>query len=119
VFAALASAYSDLGIEVKLSDPTNGQIGNRNFSKIHSLAGEPISKFLDCGMILMGQAADNYRITMSVVSQVTARGAETNLETWLTASARDLGTSTASVSCSSTGALETRINQLVLQRISG
>jgi hypothetical protein len=118
VLAALTSVYSDLGIEVKLYDPGSGQVGNRNFSRTHRLAGEPISKFLGCGMMVFGEAADTYRVTMSVVSQVTPRDGGSNLETWLTAAARDLGTSTGDVSCVSRGTLETRVNQLVLQRIA-
>ena len=119
VQGALLSAYADLGIEVKLYDPGAGEVGNRNFSSVHRFAGEPISKFLSCGQILMGQAADNYRVTMALVSQVTPKGADTNLETWLTATARDLGTSTTSASCVSTGRLETRLNDLVLQHLGG
>lgn len=119
VLVALLSAYSDLGIEVRLYDPSAGQVGNRDFSSVHRLAGERLSKFVSCGQILMGQAADSYRVTMSMVSQVTPRGGETTLETWLTASARDLATSSSSASCVSTGALETKLNELVLQHIAG
>jgi hypothetical protein len=119
VLAALTSVYSDLGIEVKLYDPSSGQVGNRNFSRTYRLAGELISKFLGCGMMILGEAADNYRVTMSVVSQVTPRDGGSNLETWLTAAARDLGTSSGSVSCVSRGTLETKVNPLVLQRIAG
>ena len=116
VLEALRDVYSDLGIEVKLYDPGVGQIGNRNFSRTGRLAGEPISKFLGCGMMVSGEAADNYRVTMSVVSQVTPSGEGVNLETWLTAAARDLGTSSANVSCASKGTLETRINELARER---
>jgi hypothetical protein len=119
VLVALVSAYADLGIEVKVYDPGAGQVGNRNFSSVHRFAGEAISKFVGCGQMLMGQAADNYRVTMALISQVTPHGAETNLETWLTATARDLGTSSTSASCVSTGRLETRLNDLVLQHVGG
>jgi hypothetical protein len=119
VFTALNSVYGDLGIDVKLSDPTSGQIGNRNFVKTHRLAGEPISSYVDCGLTVTGLAADNYRVTMSLVSQVTARDGGSNVETWLTAGARDLATSTGDISCVSKGTLETKVNQLVLQRMGG
>jgi hypothetical protein len=119
VFTALTSIYGDLGIDVKLSDPTNGQVGNRNFVKMHRLAGEPISSYVDCGMMVTGLVADSYRVTMSLVSQVTPRDGGSNVETWLTAAARDLGTSTGDISCVSKGALETKVNQLVLQQMGG
>jgi len=116
--AALREVYSDLGIDVKLYDPGSGQIGNRNFSKTGRLGSERISTFLGCGMMISGEAADNYRVTMSVVSQVTPSDTGVNLETWLTAAARDLGTSSADVSCASKGTLEAKINRLVQERIA-
>ena len=74
---------------------------------------------------------DNYRVTISAISQVTpgdtliitetaSRLADggSNIETWLTASARDLGTSSDNVSCASKGTLESKINQLVQERIA-
>jgi hypothetical protein len=118
VMAALKSVYSDLGIEVKHFDPISGQVGNRNFSKTGSLAGERISNFLSCGMMILGEAADNYRVTISAISQVTAGDGGSNVETWLTASARDLGTSSDNVSCATKGTLENKINQLVQERIA-
>jgi hypothetical protein len=114
--AALPAVYSSLGIEVKLNDSGSGQVGNRNFWKTGRLAGERISKFLGCGTMISGEAADNYRVTMSVVSQVTADSVGSNVETWLTAVAKDPSTSSGSVSCASKGTLETRINQLVAER---
>ena len=119
VFTALTLVYGDLGIDVKLSDPTNGQVGNRNFVKTHRLAGEPISSYVDCGMMVTGLVADSYRVTMSLVSQVTPRDGGSNVETWLTAAARDIATSTGDISCVSKGVLETKVNQLVLQHMGG
>ena len=118
VMAALKSVYSDLGIEVKHFDPTSGQVGNRNFSKTGSLAGERISSFLSCGLMILGEAADNYRVTISAISQVTPGNGGSNIETWVTASARDLGTSSDNVSCATKGTLESKINQLVQERIA-
>lgn len=119
VLVALLSAYADLGIDVELYDRTAGQVGNRNFSSVRRLAGEPISKFLGCGQTLMGETADRYRVTMSLVSRATTHGADTNLDTWLTASARDLSSSSTSASCISTGTLENKLNELVLKHIAG
>ena len=116
--AALREVYSDLGIEVKMYDPVSGQLGNRNFSRTGRLGGERLSTFLGCGMMISGEAADNYRVTMSVVSQATPGADGLKLETWLTAAARDLGTSSADVSCASKGTLEAKINRLVQERIA-
>jgi hypothetical protein len=118
VLAALTAAYSNLGIDVKLYDPGTGRVGNRSLSRTNRVAGERISTFLGCGMMVSGEAADNYRVTMSVVSQATPADGGSTVETWLTAAARDLGTSSGNVSCASKGTLERKINQLVLEHIA-
>ena len=119
VLIALLSAYSDLGIQIELYNRTTGEVGNRNFSGVHRFAGESISKYLSCGQTLMGETANKYQVTMSLVSQVTARGGDTNLDTWLTATARDAGSSSNSASCISNGTLENKLHELVLKHIAG
>jgi hypothetical protein len=117
VLAALKSAYSDLGIEVKLLDPPHGQIGNRNFSRTRRLAGEPLSTYVGCGSTLTGEAADTYRVTMELISQVTPESAGSRLQTWLTAAAQDLAATGDKVSCLSRGTLEAKVNALAMQRL--
>jgi len=114
VLSALSAAYSELGIEMKVYDSGSGQVGNRNLVKSSRLAGERLSRFLRCGTVIGGDAADNYRVTMSIISQATPSEGGTTVETWLTASARDHGTSSGGVACATTGSLEDRINRLVL-----
>lgn len=116
--AALAVAYSDLGIEVKLRDSKTGEIGNRKFSKTNSLAGQPLSAYVGCGWTSVGPAADNYRITMSLVSRVTASGTGSRVETRLTAFGEDIS-SKGTVACTTRGRLEGRLHELALKRVGG
>src|SRR5215212_7095601 len=117
VLDAVRSVLTDLGIEVKLYDPPHGQIGNRNFSRTYRLQGQPLSRYLGCGMTLMGEAADSYRVTMELLSQVTPEIRGSRLQTWLTAAAQDIGASGDRVSCLSKGVLEAQVNQLAAERV--
>lgn len=115
---ALAAAYADLGIEVKLLNPKTGEVGNKHFSKMYRLAGAPLSTFVGCGLTLTGAAADSYRVTMSLVSQVTPSGSGSRVDTQLTAFAEDIGSSKGTLSCLTLGTLEERIHQLAAKHAS-
>jgi hypothetical protein len=117
--AALDSAYADLGIEVKLWNPQTGEVGNKNFSKMYRLGGKPLSDYVGCGTTTTGQAADNYRVTLSLVSHVMPAGTVSRVETQLTAYAEDLGSSKGTLSCLSLGTLEARLHDLAVRHLSG
>jgi hypothetical protein len=119
VLAALDSAYADLGIEVKLWNPQTGEVGNKNFKKMYRLGGKPLSDYLGCGTITTGQVADNYRVTMSLVSHVTPAGTVSRVETQLTAYAEDIGSSKGTLSCLTLGTLEARLHDLAVRRLGG
>jgi hypothetical protein len=119
MLAALSSAYGDLEIEVKLWNPQTGEVGNKNFSKMYRLAGKPLSEYVGCGTITTGQAADSYRVTMSVVSHVTPNGSGSKVKTQLTAYAEDIGSSKGTISCLTLGTLEERIHQLAAKHAGG
>jgi hypothetical protein len=116
VIQALQATYSNLGIEVTLLDPQTGDIGNPKFSRVARLGDVPLSRYVSCGTTATGYAADSYRVTMSLVSRVTANASPggSSVRTQLDAYAQDLGTGNGRVSCSTTGALETRINKMAL-----
>lgn len=116
---ALSAAYGDLGIEVKLWNPQTGEVGNRNFTKMFRLAGRPISDYVGCGTTTTGQAADNYRITMSLVSRVTPNGSGSTVETKLTAYAEDINSSKGTLACMTLGTLEQRLQKLALSHVGG
>jgi hypothetical protein len=118
-FAALVAAYQDLGIDVKLLDPAAHQIGNRRFSKMNDIAGVRLSKYFGCGSAETGPAADNYRVTMSIVSRVTPSGSASRIETQLTAYAEDLASSKGAISCTTLGGLEQRIHALTVKHLGG
>jgi hypothetical protein len=116
--AALSSAYSDLGIEVKLWNLQTGEVGNKNFTKMYRLAGKPLSDYVGCGTITTGQAADSYRVTMSLVSRVTPAAGGSRVETQLTAYAEDIGSSKGTLACLTLGTLEGRLHDLAVRHLS-
>ena len=117
VLDALKSSYGDLGIEVELWDPPHGQVGNRNFTRMYRLAGDRMSHFVGCGITETGQAADAFRITMSMVSDVTAAGDGWQIDTRLDAHADDLASSKGRIACQSKGNLEEKLNGLVAKQL--
>ena len=117
ILAALNAAYADLGIEVKLWDPPHGQVGNRTFTKMYRIGGAPLSQYLGCGMTTNGDAADTYRVTMSLVSQVASAAGGSTVQTTLNAFAEDLASSKGTVSCESRGTLEDRLLQLAMRHL--
>jgi hypothetical protein len=119
VLAALNLAYADLGIEVKHLNPQAGEVGNKNFTKMYRLGGKPLSEYVGCGITTTGQAADNYRVTMSLVSHVTPAGTVSRVVTQLTAYAEDLASSKGTMSCLSLGTLEGRLHDLAVRHLSG
>ena len=118
-FAALQSAYKDLGIEIKVLDPGTHTIGSNRFSRMYQLDGVQLSKYVGCGTTPTGLAADSYRVTMQLTSRVRPSTSGSRVETQLTAYAEDLASSTGKISCITRGALEQRIHALAVKHISG
>ena len=119
VFDALKPVYEELGIPVALNDPSTGRFGNPGFSKTRKLGTEVISYYLNCGTSIVGPAADNYRVHMSLVSMVRPDGrGETDLETAFTGTARNMeGTTSDLVACGTTGRLEDLIKKRLMERL--
>jgi hypothetical protein len=118
--AAAAAAYKELGVEVKLSDPSTGEIGNRRFSLYHRFAGVALDKYLGCGLTTTGAGANSYRITMSLVTYVSAAAAGgSNVQTKLTATGDDPSSSQGQLACLTTGLLEQRVNDLIAAKARG
>lgn len=118
-FAAVEAAYKELGIEVKFRDSATGQLGNKRFSRVRDLGGVRLSKYIGCGFAETGPVADSYRVTMSLVSQVTPLGSISRIDTQLTGYAEDSGSSNGRLSCTTLGALEDRVHTLAVKHAGG
>ena len=119
VFEAVRAVYQELGIPSGIDDAATGRIGNTDFWKTRKLGNEPMSTYLNCGDSVIGSAADNYRIYISLVSVVRpATGGTSELETAFVARAQNMeGTASDRVACGTTGRLEDLIQRNVLRKV--
>jgi hypothetical protein len=117
--AALDAAYHELGIDVRFRNNATGQLGNKRFSRVRELGGVRLSKYIGCGFAETGPVADSYRVTMSLISQVTPIGPASRIDTQLTAYAEDSGSSNGRLSCTTLGVLEDLVHALAVKHVRG
>jgi hypothetical protein len=119
VWAVLPEAYDSVGVAISDMDPRRHVIGNSGFSVRRRLGKTMLSRYLDCGSSQLGPSADEYQITMSVMSSVQPRGASdsTVVTTNVDASAQGLQFSGQTVRCTSRGELEKQLHAMVTQLI--
>jgi hypothetical protein len=110
-WAALHQAYDDLGIAIREADESTLTLGNTRLVISRWLAGAPLSRYLECGMGLLGYFADTHRIEMHILSSVVpGREGSVQVSTYLEALARNPeGTSGGPIACSSSRRLEREI----------
>lgn len=119
VYDVLPEIYTELGVAEVGADPATRTVGNGRLQVSRRFGGEPLSRYLQCGVTAFGAPlADEARVEMDVRTTVSADPAGgTSLRTVLTASARNnRGTSADHVQCNSTGVLERRIATMVRQK---
>ena len=107
--------YERLGVEGAGLMPGQPVYGAQGF-RPRRLEGKRLSSWIDCGTGMTAiPKADEYRVTMSLVSRVSPdAGGATRLETVLTASARPSSNAGDPVNCQSNGRLEARVAELVI-----
>lgn len=119
VWRALPRVYELLGIPDAAADPERQIFGNREF-RVRRLERERLSRYIDCGTgITSVPQADTYSVTMSVVTRLApAQDGWTMIETTVEATARPRDVSGNAVYCPSSGKLEARVFELVLEVLS-
>jgi hypothetical protein len=108
VWGALRKTYAAFMIPVAVDNPAIHQIGNSNFYKSVSFAGQPMTALVNCGNGATGPNAAKYRIYMSVLTNVNPdpKGG-TLVQLGFIATGRDVaGNSTETISCGSSGVFE-------------
>jgi hypothetical protein len=114
VWNVLPSAYADVGIKVEMVNPTERRLGNQAFRARRRIGQMPMIRILSCGGTVGAPNAETFDITMYVVSQVSpGQAGTTNLATVIQATGKSPNFGGNDVSCSSLGALERRIEELV------
>ncbi len=119
VYHATVVAFESMKIPVTLSDSGRGLVGNLQLIKSGSLGGAPFTRWINCGSTMTGPRAATYRITMPIVAMLDATGpGKSRVRIALVAQAQDMqGASTEPVLCSSSGALEKRLQDTILKHL--
>jgi hypothetical protein len=118
VWSALPAAFEQLGIPAG-ADHDQKVLGNPEF-RVKRIEGALLSSYVDCGRgVTAVPLADDYDVTLSVLTQVTPSGEGWSLvATTVSGRAKPRAVSGAPVYCQSTGKLEQRIVDLVLRSLS-
>ena len=118
VWELLPIVYERLEIPVTLSNPGRKELGNRGY-RARRVEGARMSKYFHCGTGMLGALADDYDITLSVVTRLTGEpGGGTRILTVVDVVGRPRATSGNPLRCESIGVLELRVAQL-LSEMSG
>ncbi|HLV26481.1 MAG TPA: hypothetical protein VKZ41_09215 [Gemmatimonadales bacterium] len=113
-YRRLLAAYDVLGIEANAMSERERFVGARNLRLRRRLGNRRLSTLLNCGAGMTGPNADQYEITLSIISELRPAGtAATQLTSRIDATARPMGVSGNTVYCSTTGRLETEIAETV------
>jgi hypothetical protein len=108
-WAAVSAVYAKLGIPLSVVDSGTHVLGALRVTQRRPLAGERLSRLLECGTGSFGPNAERYTVQLTVLSSVQPLpDGRTTVDTRVAGAASPNGLS-SSVSCASTGVLEDRI----------
>jgi len=118
-FAAVAAAFDDLELPVNISDKSQGLVGNTKIQALRDLAGNRLTRLLDCGSKSTGLNAETYRISLVFLALLDSIDANhTKVRVGFTAGAEPPGGSARdAVNCSSSGVLEQQLIDLAKLRL--
>ena len=115
VWAILPDVFEQLQIPVTLSKPGRKEMGNKGY-RARRIEGTRMSKYFRCGTGMLGALADEYNITLSVVTRlINAPEGGTRILTTVDAIGRPRATSGNPLRCESIGVLEMRVAQLLAE----
>ena len=108
VWTAVKKVYADLQVPVTIDNAAAHQVGNKNFIKSRTLAGQSMTEFVDCGSGMTGPNASSWRIYISTITVVQPNNkGGTNVQTVFVPTGEDIsGTSSDRIPCGTTGRFE-------------
>ncbi len=117
VWSVVGGVYAQLEIPVEQSDPRAMQIGNQGYSA-RRIERDRMNTFVDCGSNLAGPMANQYDITLAVMTRLTSKGPEsTEILTMVDAYGRPRAVSGNPIHCQSRGVLEQRVAQRIAEAL--
>lgn len=121
LWPALVAVYQEMEIPIATLDSVRHLIGNRGAAVRRTLAGAPLSRYLDCGRNAVNSPnADLHPVNLRIFSLLKPMGdGSTQLQTLIEGSAKNPVNNDPAVQCSSTGRLEGRIAEELRKRAGG
>ncbi len=120
VWTELVGVYGELGIELAVLEQKRGLLGNPQLKVRRRLGTVPLTRYINCGSTQGAQSAETYEIVLNVQSQLHSPSPNsTTVTTIFQSMGRPVSMASEYRTCSSTGALEKRIEQLLRTRLSG
>lgn len=117
VWSVVGGVYTQMEIPVEESDPRVMQLGTTGYAA-RRIEGDRMNTFVDCGSNLAGPMANQYDITLSVVTKLTEKGPEsTEILTMIDAYGRPRAVSGNPIHCQSRGVLEQRVAQRIAEAL--
>lgn len=117
VWRVVGGVYAQMEIPVELADPRAMQIGTQGYSA-RRIERDRMNNFVDCGADLAGPLANQYDITLAVMTRLTAKGPEsTEILTMVDAYGRPRAVSGNVIHCQSRGVLEQRVAQRIAEAL--
>lgn len=117
VWAVLPSVYDSLSIPLTDLDANKHLIGNSGMKAYKTLGKTSLTQYLDCGKTQGFASAETYEIQLSVLTQAAPDGDGSTIATLVEAAGRPLAFSGGYTRCTSTGALENRLADLLRVRL--
>jgi hypothetical protein len=118
VWAVLPAVYERLGIPPTLSDPDNLTMGNQGY-RASRVDGQRMNDVIDCGSGLAGPLANQYEVTLTVLTALTPRVDDTVLTTTVDAFGEPRAVTGNRIHCQSRGVVELRVAQVVAETLEG
>jgi hypothetical protein len=114
-WAAFPTVFGKLGLDPNIIDSKQMIFGNAGATYRHTIAGQRLSHFIECGNMLGVSTADSYDVWIRLIAQVLpVDGGISRVRVELEAKAKATDRPGGSVSCSSNGALEARIAKMLV-----
>jgi len=122
-FAAVQTVYEQMKLPVTALHPAELRVAAVDVQVGHSIDGQRLSRFFDCGMDAASlYAADTYDLLVTVTTAVaapTVPNGPSTVTTRASARARHQATGSQAVTCQSSGRLEARIARAIASNLTG
>jgi hypothetical protein len=109
LWKALPAVYEEMGISVTTVNPASKLIGADGVKLRKSLKGVPLSRYFDCGQTQIGPNADDYEITLTLLTRLMpASAGSSKVEVTTVVTARPVARRQNPVNCVNLGNLDSK-----------